>query len=264
MLRRILSAVAALIFLLDSAPARRPETGFLDRTLSYRGQSYRYQVFLPRIWDKHKKWPVILFLHGLGERGDDGLLETDVGLGHAIREHVASFPLVVVMPQCRKNKLWTEADMESQALAALDRSLAEFNGDRERVYLTGISMGGYGAWDLAAKYPERFAAYVVICGGILPPDATSPLRVSLAQDAAVRDPYAETARRIGKTAVWIFHGSADSLVPVGESRKMYAALKAEHGNVKYTEFAGVGHFSWNRAYADPGLVPWLLEHQLQH
>jgi predicted peptidase len=145
------------------------------------GKTYRYQVFVPYNWDKHKKWPVILFLHGAGERGEDGLLQTDVGLGHAIREQVARFSFVVVMVQCPQESVWTDSEMEEQALAALDRSMKEFHGDSGRIYLTGISMGGYGTWDLAAKYPHRFAAYAPICGGIHGPPNFKQIEVSLAR-----------------------------------------------------------------------------------
>jgi len=123
-------------------------------------------------------------------------------------------------------------------------------------------MGGYGTWDLAVKYPKRFAAYVVICGGLRGPDRFPELHVSLVDDAKIADPYAETARRVGKTPVWIFHGADDPAVPVEESRKMADALKAAGGSVDYTEYPGVGHQSWLKAYAEPELVPWLLKQKL--
>jgi len=245
--------------------ARSPETGFLNRTIAVDGVEYRYQVYVPANWDKHKPWPVILFLHGAGERGDDGLLQTDVGLGHAIRKNDVAFPFIVVMPQCRKDKTWTQPDMQEQALAALDRAIREFHGDKQRTYLTGISMGGFGTWDLAAQYPARFAAYVVVCGGIRPLPEFPEIAVNLAKQGnkEAQDPYAETARRIGKTRVWIFHGDADPAVPVEEARKMNQALLAVHANVKYTEYPGVQHESWDQAYAEPNLLPWLLQQQLQ-
>jgi len=255
-------SLTLLALLPVSAFARKQETGFLDRAITVSGETYRYQVFVPYNWDRHKKWPVILFLHGAGERGENGLLQTDVGLAHAIREHAGNFPFVVVMPQCPKGKLWTEPEMETQAFAALDRSMKAFDGDSERIYLTGISMGGYGTWDLAAKYPHRFAAYVPICGGIYGPPNFKKIEVSLAKDAQVADPYAETARRVGNTPVWIFHGDADDSVPVDESRKMYAALQAAGAKTKYSEYPGVGHNSWDKAYAEPELVPWLLNQRL--
>ena len=244
------------------ALAQKPETGFLDRAVSLGGVTYRYQVFLPAKFDPHKKWPVVLFLHGAGERGDNGLLQTDVGLGHVIRNSTRDWLFLVVMPQCRTNRYWTDPTMQAQALAALEHSVTEFKVDRERIYLTGISMGGYGTWDLAAKYPGKFAAYVVLCGGIRGPEGFQELHVGLVDDPNVADPYAETARRIGKTPVWIFHGDADPAVPVEESRKMAQALERAGANVRYTEYPGVGHNSWDKAYAEPGLFEWLLRQKL--
>ena len=240
------------------------ETGFLDRVVTVNGESYRYQVFVPSMWVGRKKWPVILFLHGAGERGSDGLLQTDVGLPHAIREHAADAAYIAVIPQCRSDKWWADANQQAPALAALEASIKEFKGDRERVYLTGLSMGGYGTWDLAAKFPHRFAAYVVICGGIRGPREGSPLHVNLVDDPKIADPYTETARLVGSTPVWIFHGDVDEAVPVEESRKMRDALEAAKANFKYTEYAGVGHQSWDKAYAEPELMPWLLAKHLQH
>ena len=257
-----------LIAVLFTTPAiaRPVETGFLNRTVEVAGVRYRYQVYVPANWSKDKIWPVILFLHGAGERGDDGLLQTDVGLGHAIRKDVSRFPFIVVMPQCWKEYSWTHRQMQGQALAALTSSIKEFNGDRQRTYLTGLSMGGFGAWDLAEKYPGRFAAYVIICGGMNPLPGFPEIAVEIAKEGKnkVADPYTETARGVGKTPVWIFHGEADPTVPVEESRKMKAALDAAHGNVRYTEYPGVQHESWDKAYAEPELVPWLLQQHSQH
>lgn len=114
------------------------ETGFLNRTVEIDGRKYRYQVYVPAEWTSTARWPVILSLHGAGEHGDDGLVQTEVGLGGAIRRHVDRFPAVVVMPQCRNGAWWQDPAMEAQALAALDRTMQEFNGDSDRVYLTGL------------------------------------------------------------------------------------------------------------------------------
>jgi predicted peptidase len=253
-----------LILTLIAAPVygRHHETGFLNRLVIIAGQTYRYEVFVPADFDPHKPWPVILFLHGVGERGDDGVLETDLGISHAIRLNAANFPFVVVMPQCRKDRHWTDSDMQAQVLAALEKSIKEFHGDRSRLYLTGLSMGGYGTWDMAARYPGKFAAYVPICGGIHGPPGKPEVSVGVAKDPQISDPYAETARRIASTPIWIFHGGADPTVPVEESRKMAQALQAAKANVRYTEYPGVGHDSWDKAYAEPELVPWLLAQKL--
>lgn len=242
--------------------AKKHQTGFLDRTVTLGGTEYRYQVFVPGAWNKHKKWPVLLFLHGAGERGSDGLLQTDVGIGHAIRQYASDFDLIIVMPQCRTDHVWTEAAMQAQALAALENSIKEFNGDRRRIYLSGISMGGYGTWDLAAQKPGEFAALVPVCGGIRGLPRFPQIGVALAKDPQISDPYAETAKRIGQTPVWVFHGSADESVPVEESRKMAEALRNAGGNVKYTEYPGVGHNSWDKAYSEPDFLKWLLQQSL--
>jgi predicted peptidase len=237
--------------------AAKKETGFLNRIVTVGKNLYRYQVYVPQDWNGNKKWPIILFLHGAGERGEDGLAQTQVGIATAIRLHADRFPCIVVMPQCRKALRWSQSDMEAQALAALKNAIKEFKGDPDRTYLTGLSMGGYGTWSLAYKYPTTFAALAPICGGVkpigkAPADPGNPFA-----DPNI-DPYAALAKKIGKTPVWIFHGAADNVVPVTESQKISEALTTAGGNVKYTEYPGVGHNSWDRAYAESELMPWLL------
>jgi len=254
----VILATASTVF------ARKHETGFLDRTVTVSGELYRYQVYVPQGFDSKKRWPVILFLHGVGERGNDGVRPTDIGIAHAIRLNPSRFPFIVVIPQCRNDKRWIHPEMEAAALAALEQSIKEFHGDRDHLYLTGLSMGGYGTWNMSATHPGKFAAYVPICGGIFGPKQAPDARVNLAADPSVSDPYAETAKRIASTPIWIFHGGADDTVPVEESRKMAQALQAAKANVRYTEYAGVGHNSWDKAFAEPELVPWLLSQKLSH
>jgi len=259
-----LSFLTVSLALPSCASARTHETGFLDRTLSLHGATYKYQVFLPDNWSRKQKWPIILFLHGAGERGNDGLLQTDVGLAHAIRDNRSRFPTVVVIPQCLTDHWWTQPEMEEMALAALAAATKEFKGDAKRTYLTGLSMGGFGSWDIATKYPGKFAAVVPICGGIDLPEHVRQMYPEMAKSSYADDPksYAEVAQKIGKTPVWIFHGGADNTVPVDNSRKMNDALKAAGGNVRYTEYPGVGHNSWDKAYAEPELMTWLLSQSL--
>jgi len=249
----LLFAVIAVSLGATPARAKNTETGFLDRTINVAGTEYKYQVFVPENWAKNKGWPVILFLHGAGERGDDGLIQTEVGIGTAIRRYRERFPAIVVMPQCRKNAWWSESTMADMAMAALAAAQKEFHGDPARTYLTGLSMGGYGTWYLAGKYPGKFAAIAPICGGVLMPDLA---RVQSPDDSA---PYTEAAKRIGsKTPVWIFHGGDDPVVPVSESRRMNDAMKVLGGEVHYTEYPGVGHNSWEKTYAEPDLLTWML------
>jgi predicted peptidase len=214
-------------------------------------------VYLPADWSKSKRLPVILFLHGAGERGEDGLAQTQVGLGGSIRFHPERWPAIVVMPQCRKDSFWTVPAMEEMALAALDRSIKEFKGDPARVYLTGLSMGGYGTFSIASKQAARFAALVPICGGV-----RLPRRISGVSDPEGADPYAAVAKGIGKTPIWVFHGDADKTVPVTESRQMVEALKAAAAAPKYTEYPGVGHNSWDKAYGEEDLAKWIFDQKL--
>jgi predicted peptidase len=138
--------------------------------------------------------------------------------------------------------------MERMVMAALDQTAAEFDADAKRLYLTGVSMGGFGAWHIVAQHQGKFAAIVSICGG-------SPLRSG--------DRFAPIARRVGTTPAWVFHGEADRVVPVSESREMVKALKAVSGNrVRYNEYQGVGHNVWLNALREAELMPWLLAQHL--
>lgn len=261
---RLLAACTLAGCLAAQALARKPETGFLDRTISVNGSTYRYQVFVPENWSPKKKWPIILFLHGAGERGADGLLQTEVGMPSALRKDRSRFPAVIVMPQCPVEKWWAEPSMQAMAMATLAAASKEFKGNAKQTYLTGLSMGGYGSWALAANHPGTFAAVVPICGGIVEPKRVLEKHPEMAKTSYPEDPksYAEVAQKIGKTPVWIFHGDADPVVPVDGSRKMNEALKAAGGNVRYTEYPGVDHDSWDKAYAEPELMTWMLSKSL--
>jgi predicted peptidase len=262
---RVLIAFLSLYLLIPvPARAKKTDTGFLDRTLTLQGVTYKYQVFIPEAWTPHQKWPVILALHGAGERGDDGMLQTDVGMGTAIRTNRSGIEAIVVMPQCRKNLWWTLPPMDDLAMSALQEATKEFHGDTQRTYLTGLSMGGFGAWYLAEKYPGRFAALIVICGGIRPPAAALNAYPDLAKVTPPDSPksYSTAAARVGKIPVWIFHGADDNTVPVAESQRMNEAMKQIGAEVHYTEYPGVGHASWDRAYDEPKLFPWLFSKSL--
>ena len=259
--RHLLFGLVLCSLLAAPVTARQRDTGFLNRVVKVDGIEYRYQVYVPADWSKNQKWPVILFLHGAGERGKDGLFPSEIGIGNAIRRHAERFPCIVVIPQCRKEGWWTHANMEAQVFTALDQAVKEFQGDTQRLYLTGLSMGGYGTWAFGAKYPGKFAALVPICGGVrLPPRARERLKLTVPEEPA--DVYNVTAQKVGKTPVWVFHGGADPVVPVTESRELVAALKAAGAEVRYTEYEGVGHDSWTKAYDDAELLTWLFSQRL--
>jgi predicted peptidase len=250
---------------LTAAAAPRIETGFLDRKVTLGSVTYRYQVYVPVEYSQDKLHPVILFLHGVGEGGEDGLLQTQVGLGPAIRQARERFPFIVVFPQARSDRLWA-GEMATLALKALDQTVEEFNGDPQRLYVTGISMGGHGTWYVATRAPGKFAAIVPICGfvNVKRPDLPAERKAFVLEDnpfANSADPYVAVASQISKVPTWIFHGGADPVVSPDESRRMFQILKASGFDVKYTEYQGVAHDSWDRAYAEPDLVPWLLSHR---
>ena len=239
----------------------KTETGFLNRTAKIGATEYRYQVYVPANWTAKKKMPIVLFLHGAGERGSDGILQTEVGIGTAVRRYTDRAQCLIVFPQCPKNRWWTEPDMQAMALKTLELSSKEFGGDPEHTYLTGLSMGGYGSWAMASANPNKFAAIAVICGGVrVPARIAEQLKIPATQE---NDPYTPVAQKIEKTPVWIFHGAVDAVVPVSESRQMNEILKAAGGNVKYTEYEGVNHNSWEKAYAEADFFSWLLSQKLE-
>ncbi len=223
---------------------------FQRRSVDMDGLTFAYQVWLPAGWTRERLWPVVLFLHGAGESGDDGLRQTTVGLGPALRAQPERWPALAVFPQCRPGVGWRGL-MLRQAVAALDATIEEFGGDIARQCLTGISMGGYGTWRLALDEPTRFAALVPVCGGL---DA-SP---RAAHAAAPTDPHIAAAAFLREIPIWVFHGAVDQIIPVEESRVMVEALRQAGGTVRYKEYPGVGHDSWTRAYAEPELPEWLL------
>jgi len=232
--------------------------GFLHRTVTVEGVVYRYVVYVPAEWSAEKKWPVILFLHGSIEKGDDGVAQSLVCIGNLARKEPKRFPALIVMPQCRMEASWETERMQAQALAALDASTEEFNGDRERTYLTGFSMGGYGTWSMASRHPDRFAALVIVAGGIVwPPSA------AIREPDPRANPYVSSAKKVAHIPSWVFHGDADRNVPVTESRRMVDALKALDADVRYTEYKGVAHFMCDKAYAEPELPAWLFTKRLK-
>ncbi|MBI4543289.1 MAG: prolyl oligopeptidase family serine peptidase [Gemmatimonadetes bacterium] len=251
------SALRLLLLLLpvSELASQRVETGFLDRAVTVAGQSYPYQVYVPRSYASAPRWPVILFLHGGGEGGADGLLQTAVGLGPAMRQNPARYPAIVVFPQAPRDSGWAGVSGE-MAMAALEQTLQEFRTDPDRVYLTGLSIGGHGSWALAYRHADRFAAVAPICGWVTGVAGTSRFGPALPPEAGA--PFEALARRLGRLPVWIFHGEVDPVVPVEQSRRAAATLEAAGAHVRYTELPGTGHNAWDPAYASPEFSTWLF------
>ncbi len=254
-----MAAVVLVAAFLIPATAQKADTGFLDRSVAVDKQEYRYQVFIPRGFTRSRKWPVILALHGGGEYGDDGVRQTSVGIGTAIRRNVSRFQAIVVIPQAKANGQpgW-QLDGGKAAMAALDKSLREFNGDRNRVILTGYSAGGNGSWFLASRYPERFAAVVVVCGFVS--QFKSPSNgIEYPAVADGDDPHMAVAKKVAKLPIRMYHGGADDIVLPDESRRMAAALKTLGANYEYFELPRVNHNAWDPAYNDASLIEWMLK-----
>ncbi|MCA0395356.1 MAG: prolyl oligopeptidase family serine peptidase [Proteobacteria bacterium] len=257
----LLLAMATLLpgcAMLSPLPSRG---AFYEREVVVGGVAARYQVFVPSRASGGDRPPVILFLHGSGERGDDNRRQVEVGLGPYVRAHRETFPAIVVFPQAPRDREWSQvADV---SFAQLDAATAEFGGDPSRTYLTGLSMGGFGVWDYALRQSYRFAALVPVCGGLVMPRRPS---MDVAAVAGEADPYAAAAARLHDIPTWIFHGAKDDVVPPEYSRRMEAALLAAGAHdARYTEFPNANHNSWDPAYSHtPELWPWLFAQQRSH
>jgi predicted peptidase len=202
----------------------------------------KYLLFLPAgcAARSRRRWPLLLFLHGADERGADLRLVAKHGPPR-LAAHRPEFPFIVVSPQCPARHTWDTAAL----LALLDHVLKKFPVDRRRVYLTGISMGGYGVWNLAVAEPQRFAAIAPICGGgdVLPIYLAPP-----AKERALR-----------ALPVWAFHGGRDDVVPVSESERMIGALRGIGAtDARLTIIPDAGHDAWTETYDNPKLFEWLL------
>lgn len=231
-------SILALSFGVFPADAGAGKTGFLNRIHKGKDGEVKYIVFVPKDYKGDKEYPVILFLHGAGESGTDGKKQAAVGLGKAIRDKKEEFPFIAIFPQSQKGGWGANTVEGKRAMAILEEVEQEFKTDKKRVYLTGLSMGGFGTWSFAAAHPTRWAAIAPICGG--------------------GDP--KTAEKIKDIPCWCFHGDADKAVVVQRSRDMIDALKKAGANPKYDEYPGVGHNSWDRAYGNAELYTWFLKH----
>lgn len=240
--------------------AAGPEETFEEREVTldvgekYKNYPYKYRLQPPETVEPGKTYPLVIFLHGAGERGTDNKNQLKYFPEFMAKpEQRRKYPCYILAPQCRGDEQWVSVPwgdkkstplpkepsaMMQAAMAAIDQTVKDSPIDKNRIYLTGLSMGGYGSWDLAIRRPDFFAAVAPICGG---GDETK-------------------AALLKNVPVWAVHGDNDSVVPASRSREMIDAIKAAGGSPKYTEIPNVGHFSWNPAYQDPnGLTPWMFE-----
>ncbi|MCL5029119.1 MAG: prolyl oligopeptidase family serine peptidase [Bacteroidetes bacterium] len=205
---------------------------------SHKTMNDKYLLYLPKDYDKDKSpSPLILFLHGAGERGNDIEIVKRHGYPKVI-ETGKDLSFVIISPQC-KEELWWDSD---ELFTLLQEIISKYNIDTNRIYLTGLSMGGFGTWDLAIKHPGMFAAIAPICGG--------------------GDPSKVCA--IKNLPVWVFHGAKDQVVPIKRSVEMVEALEACGGNPKFSVFPEAAHDSWTQAYNNPKLYEWFLEHKKEN
>ncbi|GJM32214.1 MAG: phospholipase [Saprospiraceae bacterium] len=222
------------------------------------GQRLPYRVLYPENYDASKKYPLVLFLHGAGERGDDN----EKQLVHGVKVFLeagnrSQFPCIVIAPQCPEDDYWASVKVDRshypvgldfnydypitkalKLVIELTKNIIKTEAvDKKRVYITGLSMGGMGTLEANYRFPRLFAAVAAVCGG--------------ADVKAYKKKHA-------KVPIWLFHGDVDGVVDVENSRKMYARLQALKANVKYTEYAGVNHNSWENAYAEEALLGWMF------
>ena len=197
-----------------------------------------YLIFLPESYAQstNQKFPLILFLHGAGERGSN----LDSVKRHGIPKIVETnpdFPFIAVSPQCPEDSWWTS---ELHTINGLIEEVVEkYQVDTSRIYLTGLSMGGFGTWSLASMYPERFAAIAPVCGG-----------------GEVR----QILRSLVEMPIWTFHGQKDDVIPFSRSEEIVTALKKHGSSIKFTIYPEAGHDSWTKTYDNPELYKWFLKH----
>lgn len=215
------------------------------------GEKLPYRLLKPAGYDAaHGPYPLLIFLHGAGERGTDNRLQLTHGKPF-MRKAAAEYGSFVLAPQCPPDGIWSgrhwtekshvlskEPPRQMRLLVELLEKLQkDYPIDSDRLYIMGLSMGGFGTWDIIQRYPQRFTAAAPICGG----------------------GDEESAAHIVSVPIWVFHGDADAAVPVARSREMIKALKSAGGKPRYSEYPGVGHNSWTQAFNEPELLKWMFE-----
>lgn len=231
--------------------------------VSKNGDSLPYRILFPEDYDQNRKYPLVLFLHGAGERGKDNEKQLTHGTDQFLNpENRKKFPALVVFPQCPEDKYWIDISIRSklggnklpdfeesiktpsEELAIVnelvDQIIKKERVNKDQVYVMGLSMGGFGTFETLARWPEKYAAAIAICGG---------------GNLSLTKYYAD------HTALWITHGAKDDVVPVALSQRIYHALKQKGADVRYTEFPEANHNAWDPTFEMPELLPWLFSYR---
>jgi predicted peptidase len=234
--RNILISLVLGIMAIQVSKGAEPAAGKqVEQELSVDGAKVRYLLYLPKEYGSKEKVPLMLFLHGRGESQPplSNVAKWGPPRQLARGEHL---PYIVVSPQCPTNESWGQPGQQKLLVKLLDQVTEKYKVDQSKIYLTGLSMGGYGSWRLAADHPERFAAVVPICGG----------------------GRAEDAEKLKELPIWVWHGTEDTAVPLARSTEMVEAIRKAGGTrVRFTVLEHIGHVSWEAAYTAPDLYQWL-------
>jgi predicted peptidase len=223
--------------IIKQANAGAPEGTGMSKRMMQRGDRTRmYGLFIPVNYSPDKKWPVIVFLHGVGEGGSNASDNLTVGLGPVIAKSPKTFPFIAVFPQSASGRWPADSDQAEDIVTILDSVSKSYNVDQDRVILTGLSTGGFGTWTIGAKYRDRFAALVPMCA------------YSSQEDIP----------KLTQMPIWAFHNSADPFVLSSSTEDMVAGINRQGGRARMTIYSAMGHDCWIRAYGDPELYQWML------
>ncbi len=248
---KFILSLAFVIFILKFTNAQVVKNYYAEYFISG-SDTLPYRIYHPRQSIFHLRlMPLVIFLHGAGERGNDNLKQL-THVAHIFTDSAtqAQYPAYVIAPQCGKGYRWVEVDWSADShttpkkiskylgltMQLVNQMIKKLPIDTRRIYVTGLSMGGFGTWDLLARYPEKFAAAAPVCGG----------------------GDLNAAHKMKNIPIWVFHGAKDRVVKVKRSRDMIKAIKKEGGNPRYTEYPKLGHFSWNEAYNEKDFLKWLF------
>lgn len=251
----MLHPLRVLLLLLALALSLRADEFDVRTYTDAAGAAHPYRLLVPAGYDPAQKYPLAVFFHGAGQRGDDNTAQLHNAGSFLLPANRAKFPCFVIALQCPHGKQWVDmkwSDLSGTrpaqpgermqlALDILASVQKEFSVDPDRLYLMGLSMGGYAVWDCVTRFPDRFAAGIAVCGG---------------GDESTVTPA------VAKVPVWAFHSADDPTVPVVRSRHMVDAMTQAGGHPRYTEYQGLGHGSWGKAFAEPDLFPWLFAQRL--